>query len=341
MHDMTSMLPPLDWQSFLHTWELRPFWSGFALLAFGAYGAGLVVCRRHQVRGVHPANAVAFVAGLVLLVFTVSSAIDAYAMAIFWDHMIEHLMLIMVVPALLVLGRPLTLLRAAAETRGHGQAVDAFLRSTPISVVTHPLVGLAAYSIVIVGTHLTSFMDVMATHAWVMHAEQVLYLVSGYLFLLTLIGGEPIRWKLPHLARLALVLVAMTPDTLVGIVLMQTNHDMFPVMEGIRPMWAPPPLQDLSTAGGLMWAGGDGLMMLIGFGVVLALIIDRSQDAVLGKGLESVRRATLTSQLSRRDSEAVSSDEEVDVDADEAMLDAYNRMLGRLSESGDTRPSSS
>lgn len=340
MHDMSSMLPPLDWQSFLHTWTFRPVWSAVALLALVGYGTGWVICRRRAVRGVHPARVVAFVAGIALLVLTVSSAVDAYAMAVFWDHMIEHLMLIMVIPGLLVLGGPLTLLRAAAETRGRGATVDRVLRSKPVALVTHPLVGVAAYSIVIVATHLTSFMDVMATHAWVMVAEQLLYLVSGYLFLLTLIGGEPIRWKLPHLARLALVLVAMTPDTLVGIVLMQTTYDMFPVMMGMRPMWAPPPLQDLSTAGGLMWAGGDGLMMLIGFGVVLALIIDRSQDAVLGKGLEGIRRATLRSHLSSGESQAVSFNEDVDVDDDDAVLDAYNRMLGRLSQSEDSRPSS-
>ena len=34
--------------------------------------------------------------------------------------MIEHLLLIMVVPALLVLGHPLTVLRATASTRGRG-----------------------------------------------------------------------------------------------------------------------------------------------------------------------------------------------------------------------------
>jgi putative copper resistance protein D len=302
MHDMPSMLPPLDWQSFLHTWEFRPVWCGVALLAVLGYGAGLVVCRRHRVRGVHPVRAVSFFVGVALLVFTVSSAIDVYAMAVFWDHMVEHLMLIMLIPALLVLGGPLTLLWSVASTGGRGEVVDRFLRSAPVAVVTNPLVGLGIYSVVIVATHLTSFMDVMATHAWVMHAEQVLYLVSGYLFLLPLIGGEPIRWRLPHLARLALVLVAMTPDTLVGIVLMQTNYNMFPVMESMRPMWAPPPLHDLATAGALMWAGGDGLMMLIGLGVVLAMITDRSQDAVLGKRLEGVRRATLTSQLSRGDS---------------------------------------
>ena len=277
--------------------------------------------------------------GLVVLVLTVSSAVDVYAMAVFWDHMIQHLLLIMVVPAaLLVLGHPLTVLRAAAATRGRAEAVDRFLWSTPVAVLTHPAVGLGLYTVVIVGTHLTSFMDAMATHAWLMDAEQVLYLVSGYLLMLPLIGYEPIRWNLPNLGRAALVLVAMTPDTIVGIVLMQANHSLFPVMDSLHPAWAPPPLTDLQIAGGLMWAAGDGLMMLVGVLVIVRLITDRSSESVLGKRLEGVRRQNLISQVSRGDTTTGTLDETADVDDDDAMLAAYNRMLGRLDESGhDTR----
>jgi putative membrane protein len=330
MHDMASMLPPLSWHALLHTWQLRPVWTLLALLALAAYVWGLSVCRRHQVRSVQPARVACFVAGVVLLLLTLSSAIDVYAMALFWDHMIEHLMLIMVVPTLLVLGHPLTLLRAAAGARGRGETVDRVLQSPPVALLTYPGVGVALYSAVIVGTHLTSFMDAMATRPWLMDLEQVLYLVSGYLFLLPLVGNEPIRWKLPNLGRIAIVLLAMTPDTVVGIVLMQTNHDMFPVMEGAHPSWAPPPLVDLQIAGGLMWAGGDGLMMLIGIGVTIALITDPSQESVLGKRLEGVRRATLTGHVSRGDTAPTPFDESLSVDDDDAMLDAYNRMLGRL-----------
>jgi putative copper resistance protein D len=332
MHDMPSMLPPLHWASFLRVWELRPGWDAFALVLLVGYGGGLVTCRRQGVRSVHPVRVVLFLLGVGLLVFTVSSAVNAYAMALFWDHMIEHLLLIMVVPMLLVLGHPLTLLRVAASTRGRAEAVDRVLRSGPVAVVTHPVFGVALYSIVIVATHLTSFMDVMATHAWVMGAEQVLYLVSGYLFLLPVLGNEPIRWHMPHLLRIALLLAAMTPDTVVGIVLMQTVSDIFPVMMGAHPAWAPAPLDDIHMAGGVMWAAGDGLMMFFAVGAVIALIASGDEKAAIGGWLQGVRRNTLTDAMSRGDATGATFDEQVDVDDDEAMLAAYNRMLARLNQ---------
>ena len=329
---MPSMLPPLDWQALTHTWHARPGWYAVAALVLGAYVAGLVVCHRHRVRSVHPARVATFLVGWALLLVTLSSAIDVYAMAIFWDHMVEHLLLIMVVPALLVLGHPLTVLRATASVSGREQAVDRVLHRGPVAFLTHPATGVALYAVVIVATHLTSFMDAMATRPWLMTAEQVVYLVSGYLFLLTLIGTEPVRWRLSHLARVMLVLLAMTPDTVVGLVLLQTTDDMFPTMEGMHPAWAPTPLHDLNIAGGLMWAGGDGLMMLIGVGVIVAMIVDPSREAVLGPRLEGVRRRTLAAQLARAgdDPEGEAPGADVDVDADDAMLDAYNRMLARL-----------
>ncbi len=326
------MLPPFGWHALLHTWQWRPVWDVVALLLLVAYGAGLVRARRHGVRAVPPARVACFGTGVVLLVLTVGSAIDTYAMSLFWVHMVEHLMLIMVIPAFLVLGHPLTVLRASAATRGREAAVDRFLRSGPVAVLTHPLVGFLLYSVVLVATHLTSFMDAMATHGWMMTAEQVLYLVSGYVFLLPLIGNEPIRWKLPNLGRVGLVLLGMTPDTVVGIVLLQTDRNLFPVMEAGHPSWAPSPVHDLNIGGALMWAGGDGLMMLLGIGVVIALIVDQDPNAVLGRRLETVRRQTLSAHVSRGDTGSAEVDQDVDVDEDDAMLDAYNRMLGRLSE---------
>jgi len=196
----------------------------FLLLYLAGLGAVALLATcflRARLRRVHPVRVACFVAGLVLLVLTVSSAIDSYAMAVFWVHMIEHLLLIMAFPALLVLGHPLGVVRAAVREE-HRHRVDAVLQSWPVAAVTHPAVGMLFYGGVIVATHLTGFMDAMVRHPWLMPAEQVLYVASGWLMLLTLIGDEPIRWRLPYLMRFALVFVGMVPDTVVGIVLMIT-----------------------------------------------------------------------------------------------------------------------
>lgn len=330
MAQRASMLPPLQWASFLGHWHLRPWWLLFSVLALATYLGAVAVTRRHGVRSVHPARVACFVAGVALLLGTVSSAIDTYAMAIFWDHMVEHLLLIMVIPALLVLGHPLTAMRAAASTQGRATTVDAFAR-WPVSVLTHPVVSFGLYAAVIIATHLTGFMDAMATHAWLMEAEQWLYLITGCVYLVTLLGTEPLRWQPPYLGRLVLILVGMTPDTVVGIVLMQTTRRTFPVMEGGHPDWAPTPVDDLHIAGALMWVGGDGLMMLFGIGVTIAMISHPRSTLVIGQRLEAIRRRTLARHVALAGG-TVTVEDDIDVDEDDTMLVAYNQMLARMNE---------
>src|SRR6266851_7893406 len=48
----------------------------------------------------------AFYGGLATLVLAVSSPIDAYAGRLFWVHMVQHVLLMMVAPPLLLIGRP-------------------------------------------------------------------------------------------------------------------------------------------------------------------------------------------------------------------------------------------
>jgi cytochrome c oxidase assembly factor CtaG len=254
-------------------------------------------------------------------------------MSLFWMHMVLHLSLIMVVPVLLVLGHPLTVLVEAFPPHRQ-RRVRAALRSWPVSVLTHQTTGLVLYAVVIVGTHLTGFMDQMAQHAWLMTGEQVLYVVAGYLFLLPLLGEEPIRANPSYLLRLMILVAAMIPDTVVGIVLLQTDHVPFPVMMSMHPAWAPSALDDTQVAGALMWAAGDGLMMAIGIGLWVSVLSSPSRrERVVGTWLEGVRRATLVEHVEQSGAEPLSREDAdlIDADSDEA-LDAYNRMLARLRE---------
>ncbi|MEU4293158.1 cytochrome c oxidase assembly protein [Kribbella sp. NPDC026596] len=329
MSDVSSMPPPLDWGSFLGSWRLAPGWLAVGLLFAGGY----IVLR---VRGlerstVPPWRAVSFGLGCAVLWICVASGIGRYAMAVFWMHMVLHLLLIMVVPALLVLGHPVTVVIEALPVRRQSRA-RLLVASRPVGVLTHPASGLAVYTVVIIGTHLTGFMDQMATHAWLMPAEQVLYVATGYLFFLPLLGEEPIRPDPGYLLRLVLFLIAMVPDTVVGIVLLQATPDPFPVMMGQHPSWAPLALTDIHTAGGLMWAVGDGLMMFAAVGLMISVVTSPSRRArMTGPWLDRVRSTVIATEV------GVDPARRLDPDSDEAYA-AYNRMLQRLAADHGSEP---
>jgi len=177
-------------------------------------------------------------------------------------------------------------------------------------------------------THLTPFMDRMADNPHLMVAEQLAYICAGWLMLLPLIGEEPIRWQTPYLLRLALLIVAMIPDTFVGIILLQTQKDPFPMYMGMRPPWATSALHDLDIGGSLMWSLGDGLMMLLCVGIVVSLISGQTSDRILGPWLESVRTNTFNEHIERTGGH-VDGERGATIDDDDALA-AYNDMLQRL-----------
>jgi putative membrane protein len=203
------------------------------------------------------------------------------------------------------------------------------MHSPPVAVLTHPFAGMALYAIVVFYTHLTPFMDHMAHDSHLVLVEQLAYVLSGWLMLLPLIGEEPIKWQTPYLLRLALLVVAMVPDTFVGIILLQTQRDPFPAYMAMRPAWASAPLDDLDIGGSLMWSVGDGLMMCLCVGLVVSLMTGRTRDRVLGGWLESVRTSTMVEHVERTGGQ-MTGERGPTIDDDENALDAYNAMLRRL-----------
>lgn len=330
---------PGSWEV-LTAWRAMPVGNVLVGIALIAY---LLAARAGRVgsedRPWPRRRSVSWVAGLVLLVVAIDSPVETYGQALFWVHMIQHLLLIMVVPVLLIWGRPLTLLdRVVRRDR-----VRRALGSAPARLLTFPLLTLAGYAAVLVLTHLTGFQEAMVTHMWVHDLEQVLYLVTGYLFFLPLVGDEMAPWLLSYPLRLALLALSMGVDTLVGVALMLTTHPLAPAYAALRPGWGPTPLQDQGVAGAIMWFGGDGLMVLLM--VIVSVQWSRADPARQGLGswVERARRDALTRAglLPAGPGDSLPVCDDVD---DDRALAAYNAMLARLARAhphrGDDRPRS-
>jgi len=323
-------LPAYGSHALFGTWSAHPGWLIAGVVLLAGYGWAVRRAAVHG-RGLPAWRVVSFVLGVLIMEVTIASAIDAYAMDLFWMHMVEHLVLIMVVPVFLVLGHPLTAIRDALTSPAR-ERFEAVLRSRPVGILTDPMVGLLVYTLVIITTHLTDFMDQMAMHGWVMTFEQVLYVVAGCWLMMPLLAFEPLRRNVPYLLRIAVLFLAMVPDAVVGIVLLQTDDNLFPMMMSMHPAWAPDPVRDTNIAGALMWAAGDGLMMFIAVGVVIAMISDPDQSRQgFGTWLEGARRRTMVQHVNFDHDGPAGDVPEVDFDPDgDEALAAYNRMLGRL-----------
>jgi cytochrome c oxidase assembly factor CtaG len=225
-------------------------------------------------------------------VLATESGIGSYDDVLFWDHMVQHLMLIMIAPALLIFGQPITLLLHASRNPLHTW-VKRILRSRVASFLTWPVFGCVAYAVAITGAHLTGFANLVESNQVVHNVEHAGFLMIGYLFFLPILGREPIRWRLSYPVRFVILVLLMPVDTFTGLVLGYGSASSPGVPVGPRPAWAPPPVSDLHTGGAVMWVGGDGIM----FGLMMLVFLMWSMDgraATSGHGwLEAARRASL------------------------------------------------
>jgi cytochrome c oxidase assembly factor CtaG len=336
------MLPPFGWQAILDHWEFAPVITAIAAVAAALYLWGAWrVARRHPARPWPWWRTAMFLGGLAVIVVATESGIGAYDDVLFWDHMIQHLMLIMIAPPLLVIGQPFTLLLHASRNPLHTWA-KRVMRSRVVSFLTWPPFGLAAYAAAIVGTHLTGLMGLVMTNPALHNAEHALYLVVGYLFFLPIFGREPIRWRVSYPIRLLVLILVMPVDTFTGLVLGYATTGMPGMPASGRPAGAPSPVEDVHWGGAVMWIGGGAIMLT--FIMIVFLLWSRDElAATRGHGwLETVRKSNfdeLVATHATHDEAGAASGTKAASAAsggidDDEHLAAYNAYLARLNQPG-------
>jgi putative copper resistance protein D len=323
---------PLTGHTAFTAWQFAPIvTAGTALLGL-LYLVGIVrVRRRHRARPWPVLRSLSFFAGLATIVLATQSSIGVYDDQLFSVHMIQHLLLIMVAPVFLVAGRPLMLLLHASRNPLHTWA-KRVMRSRVVSALTCPPVAAAIYGVTIIGTHLTGFMNLALQHEPVHNAEHALYLISGYLYFLPLLGSEPIRWKMSFPSRFLLLALSMPIDTFVGVVLLQANHELFSAYADTGRTWGPSLLDDLHLGGAIMWVGGDAIMFMLMLFVFIVFLRDKRAHGTMGEWLEGARSQALHDAVAHAGVTApvrTSQRRGQTVDDDEHLA-AYNAYLARL-----------
>jgi cytochrome c oxidase assembly factor CtaG len=337
------MLPQFGWSSALTQWQFAPVVTAFVALAAILYGWGVArVARRHPARPWPAWRTAMFAAGLVLVVLATQSGIGVYDDLLYSDHMVQHLLLIMVAPPLLIFGQPITLLLHASRNPLHTWT-KRVLRSPVVKFLTWPVFGAAAYAAAVIGAHLTPFASLVERNQTALAAEHAMFLIVGYLFFLPILGREPIRWRLSHPVRFVVLVLIMPVDTITGLALGYGSASSPGIPTGPRPAWAPSPVQDLHLGGAVMWVGGDGLMFALMMLVFLMWSTDE-RASLSGHGwferarqenlatLVASHRAAASDGATSGSGNAASSRGGID---DDEHLAAYNAYLARLNRQPD------
>jgi putative copper resistance protein D len=295
-------------------WRFDLIFGTAAVLMAVLYLMGV---RRLRVRGDawKPGRTAAWLCGCAVLLIATSSGIGKYAPAMFSVHMGMHMMLTMLIPILLVLGAPVTLMMRALPVAGRGNPPGprewtlAAVHSPVARFVTHPLFSLPVFVGSYYALYFSDLFGWALNEHWAHVAMNLHFLLAGLIFFWPLIGVDPSPRRLPPVVRLAVVFISVPFHAFFGVALMGADTVIGePFYRSLALPWVTDPLVDQKLGGGLTWASGEVPLLL----VIVALLIQWSRH---------------DERSARRE------DRRADADGD-AELKAYNEMLRRLARGG-------
>ncbi|QNE90067.1 bifunctional copper resistance protein CopD/cytochrome c oxidase assembly protein [Corynebacterium incognita] len=274
------------WGAIFTNWRFDVMFGTIGLLLAAGYVA-LVLRLRRQGKQWPWRRTMWWLLGSLGLTFVMSSGLGIYFPALYSMHMLGHMILSMVIPVLLVLGAPLTLIVEATEPNeaepGLHEWVEAFLASDLLRFLTHPAYNLIQFLVIFYAIYMNfDFYNLAISE----HAGHLLmntsFLVSGYMYFWELIGKDPIPNRRPTHLRLFVLFLSMPVHLYFGVYLMQLNTVMGePFYQSIDLPWNPDLLHDQKVGGGIAWAFGQFPLVIV-FGALFIewLSKDREEAAV-------------------------------------------------------------
>ncbi|WP_110589926.1 cytochrome c oxidase assembly protein [Microbacterium suaedae] len=256
-------LPPeLTASAWFTQWEIDPLWLLIGMFAIFFYAAGV---RRLRRRGdAWPVYRTVFwMLGIAQLLWVTCGPLNAYGHYLFSMHMLLHMLLSMDIPLMLVAAAPVTLASRAIGkrddgTRGGREWVLWLVHNPVAKVLTNPFVAAGLFIGSLWAFYFTdlfrwSLYDHLG-HEWMVAH----FLITGYLFATTLVGIDPVPWRLPYAGRLVLLIVVMAMHAFFGIAIMSQEGLMVAEWYGSMGRdWGPTPLEDQYTGGGIAWSIGE------------------------------------------------------------------------------------
>jgi cytochrome c oxidase assembly factor CtaG len=268
----------------LQSWTFEPWIIVPALLTGAIYLRGWWQLHRALPKNFSVWRLIAFQAGLLTLFLALASPLHPLAELLLQFHMIQHLLLMMVAPPLLLLGAPtLPFLRGVPRPLLHG--LGPLFASRPLQrlghLVTHPIVCLVAFTVTNTGWHVPALYE-LALRSQLWHEVQHLcFLVAALLFWYPVVQPWPSRLRWPRWAIIPYLLVADIQNTALSAFLIFSERVLYPTYAAAPRLWNIAPLDDQAAAGAIMWVPGS-VIFLVPAGVLAIRLLDSPQTRSAG-----------------------------------------------------------
>jgi putative membrane protein len=247
------------------------------------YLRGWLLLRRSSPGLIAASSLAAFLAGMFSLWVAIGSPLSAFDDASLTAHMIQHILLMLVVPPLVLLGAP-----ALPLLHGFPQwfvriVLGAFLRSRTVQAVgkslVYPLVCWILAAVAMIAWHVPSAFELALRSDFWHDVEHLCFLSTSILFWWPVIQPFPSEARWPRWCIPVYLFLGMFPSSAVGAFLAFYDQVLYPSYREAPVLSLNSALADQVFAGSLMWVFGVFVCFLPAVLITLKLLSPQAVQA--------------------------------------------------------------
>jgi putative membrane protein len=265
-------------------WKL-PIWLTASIVVTGVvYVRGWLVIRRSRPRQFTIDQLAFFLSGLAALWLAIASPMDGFADTMLSAHMVEHLLLMSVIPPMLLLGLPtVPLLRGLPRSILRHVAVP-LIRIPALRRLGHWLtsavVGCAAMSLAFLLWHVPAAYDFALEHEFWHDVEHLSFLFTSILFWHSIVNPWPAERSRRNWDVVVCILAAEGVTSLLCGLLAFSGRPLYHFYLTTTNPLQISPLEDQALGAVIMWVVGSFPFLGAAMGITVSLLGGNRRRAV-------------------------------------------------------------
>ena len=286
--------PELTFGRAVTSWTLDPWSLAAIVILAGLYLIGVRRVRRSGESW--PAGRIVLFCGLGLgfAVIATMSFVGVYQPVLFYVRSVQTVLLLLVVPLFMALGRPLTLVIAALPR--FGSRLESAISGRVARVATFPAITTLVLVLTPFVIYFTPWYQAGFSSVLVAQLTHIALIVPGFVFFWTLLRVDPVPKAYPYVVALWITGAEVIGDAVLGLaVIADTSLIAGHYYHALARPWGPSLATTQVLGGGVLWILGD----IVGLPFLAAQFIqmmreDQADAAVIDAELDAQETAAAT-----------------------------------------------
>lgn len=223
-----------------------------------------------------------YLVGLGAVALTLLSPIDWVGGQLFFMHMIQHLLTIMIAAPLIWLAAPFPIALWGVPETLRGSIARLFVQDAPfvrfLNRAFPPRFSWLLFIIFYLGWHEPELYNLALTRGWIHDIEHITFFGAALIYWWHVVDAAPYaRKRLSIWGRIGFLIATIPPNMLAGVFISFAETPLYTYYESVPPIWGLSIMQDQQLGGAIMWIPGS-MMFFAGALIILGIEMSRAEQ---------------------------------------------------------------